>query len=155
MCEDQANAEARKYFAERFAADLSDLVRLRFIERGGDIWATTAFPTLDLAFSKTPGLRALRRTPHGLKPTSAFLTLLGPRLHRSVASLDTDSLRQLLMGRQIETNLTDGFIALKLGDDILGCGRAFGGQITALIPTGRRRELLDALDLRPARNANL
>ena len=155
MSDDRTQAEALQYFSRRFDADLSDLEHLRFIARGDDIWATTAFPSLDLASSRTAGLRALRRTPHGLKPTSAFLTLLGPRLRSSIATVQQDSLRQLLMGRQIEMNLSDGYVALKFRDDILGCGRAGSGHVTALIPTGRRRELIEALERGPSKPANL
>lgn len=145
MCSDPTSREAIAYFQDRFGVDPDALAFLCFRERGDDIWASSEAPPVDLRAPRMAGLRALRRTPHGLKPTSAFLACIGPHLTTSTVSLDLDPLRSLLLGRQLATNASDGFVAIVFADDVIGCGRAHSGQLSALIPTGRRRELLEAL----------
>ncbi|RLE35736.1 hypothetical protein DRJ12_04920 [Candidatus Acetothermia bacterium] len=78
--------------------------------------------------------------PDGLKPTSTFLILLGDRI-----TLSRNDLRSLLLGRTIPASSPDGYVALSYNGDVVGCGRVRGGKLQALIPTGRRRELLEIL----------
>ena len=136
-----------RLFEERFGVARATLAAFTFHERRDEIWACTAPPPPGIESARPPGLRALRRQGGDLKPTSTFLTALGPAITAASVDLDADALRRLLLGQRISSpcDLTDGHVALRFGGDVVGCGRLRAGSLQALIPTGRRRELLGAL----------
>ena len=137
--------EVLSFLEERFGVSPSYLDRLNFQERSGQIWVTTGPSPLGIARKRPPGLRAFRRMPDGLKPTSSFLILLGERITSSRIDLSRDELYSLLLGRPAATAGPDGYVALSYNGDVVGCGRIRAGKLQALIPTGRRRELLEIL----------
>ena len=139
--------EAVRFFAERFGVSREVLDALTFTDRGDEIWACRSAPPPGIHSVRAPGLRALRRQGAGLKPTSTFLAALGDRITTSRVDLDRVDLHRLLLGQRIpsQADVEDGHVALCFRGDVLGCGRIRGGLLQALIPTGRRRELLAAL----------
>ncbi len=138
-------SEAITYFETQFGVARTWLETLRYVERQGGIWATSATDIPPLASPRLPGLRVLRRAPAGLKPTSVFLALLGDRITVRRVEADSGQLEKLLLGQWLATDLSDGHFAVVFRGDVLGCGTARGSRMRALIPTGRRRELLNAL----------
>jgi hypothetical protein len=58
-------------------------------------------------------------------------------------------LRQLLRGQTSETSFTDGFVAISFCGDMLGCGVVKNGRLRTLIPTQKRKELLDCFLVEP------
>jgi len=145
MSSDRPSIEARAYLEGRFGVDCTTLSGLRFHQRGDEIWVVSASAPIDVAARRPPGLRVLRRTPHGLKPTTVFLIHLGARITASRVEVDFDRLHALLLGRKLDCDQPDGFVALSYRGDVVGCGRIGRGLLQAMIPTGRRRELLIAL----------
>ena len=145
MSSDRPSIEARACFEGRFGVDRTALSWLRFHQRGDEVWAVSASVPIGVVARRPPGLRVLRRTPHGLKPTTAFLIHLGPRITASRVEVGFDCLYALLLGRRLDCDQPDGFVALSYRGDIVGCGRIGRGSLQAMIPTGRRRELLIAL----------
>jgi NOL1/NOP2/fmu family ribosome biogenesis protein len=137
--------EAVTYFVSRFGVAARAFDSFLFQERQGEIWATTGALPTGISARRPSGLRILRRTPDGLKPTSAFLTHLGPHIAAGRVDLDRAALESLLLGRRLRIEESDGFFALSLRGDVVGCGRVSAGELQAQIPTGRRRELLLAL----------
>jgi NOL1/NOP2/fmu family ribosome biogenesis protein len=137
--------EILSYLTERFGVPESILADLQFVERGVEIWGTTANVPPGLHPRRPAGLRALRRRPDGLKPTSSFLLTLDPSIVRNRVELTLEDLRQLLLGRRVFSQVSPGYVALSFQERIIGCGRVHREALQALIPTGRRRELLDAL----------
>ncbi len=134
------------YFAERFGVDRSALDGFLFVEHAGEIWAATVAAPSSLSLARPAGVRALRRTESGFKPTSAFLTLLGERVCAGWAEVETqEDLAALLLGKDLPCSLGPGFAAISLHGDIVGCGTVREGRLRALIPTGRKKELLEAL----------
>ena len=146
-----ARNEALRLFERRFGVPPDALADLTFVERPGEIWATRSRPPSGIEYDRPAGLRALRRVGSDLKPTSAFLAALGDRITASRVDLDRDSLRAVLLGRRVllPAPPSDGYVALRYRGDVLGCGHLRGGLLHALIPTGRRRELLAALAADP------
>jgi len=140
-------SEAIRFLEERFGVSREILDELTFIDRGDEIWACRSAPPPGIDSVRAPGLRALRRQGAGLKPTSTFLAAIGDRITASRVDLDRAALRRLLLGQRIPYpfDAEDGHVALCFRGDVLGCGRVRGGVLQALIPTGRRRELLVAL----------
>ena len=143
--------EAIAFFETRFGVAGDWLAEISFVARRDEIWACRSAPPSGLDFDRPSGLRALRRQGAGFKPTSTFLAVLGDRITASRIDLDRESLRQLLLGQRLAwpSDVADGHVALCFRGDVLGCGRLGHGRLHALIPTGRRRELLAALDVDP------
>lgn len=139
--------EVLDYFGLRFGIPPATFAEATFVEpSGGEIWITSVLPPSGLRPRRPPGLRALRRAPAGLKPTSALLVSIGPLVTSSRLEFDTDSLRQLLLGRRIPCSHSDGYVALAHDGLILGCGLVADGIVRCLIPTGRRQELLGVFE---------
>jgi len=134
-------------FERRFGVAHDELAAFTFIERQDEIWACRTMPPGTLTSERPPGLRALRRYKDDLKPTSAFLMALGHRITAARADLTARDLQQVLLGQRIPSpaTLSDGYVAICYQGDVLGCGRVRSEQLQALIPTGRRRELLGVL----------
>jgi NOL1/NOP2/fmu family ribosome biogenesis protein len=143
--------EAIAFLERRFGIAREVLDALTFIDRRDEIWACRSVPPAGIDFARPPGLRALRRQGAGLKPTSTFLAALGDRITISRIDLDRHALERLLLGQRIpsRTDVDNGHVALCFRGDVVGCGRARDGLLQALIPTGRRRELLVALAADP------
>jgi len=138
-------AEVLAYLKERFGVPEEANARLIFEERADQIWASSAHPPPGIGALRPSGLRAFRRMPDGLKPTSAFLIALADRIAASRIELPRDRLIPLLHGRTIDLSASDGYVALSYNGDVIGCGRIRAGRLQALIPTGRRRELIEIL----------
>ena len=145
MSDAQLREEVLGFFASRFGVAEAELADLVLLERRGDIWAVSSLPSPGIVSRRPPGLRILRRAPHGLKPTTAFLIHLGRRITTARVDLATDTLEAVLLGRRIESPQSEGFVALCYCGDVIGCGRVNHGLLQTMIPTGRRRELLTAL----------
>jgi hypothetical protein len=145
---DAPRREALDYLDARFGVPPTAFAEAIFVERSnGEIWIASTLPPSGLHPRRPPGLRALRRAPAGLKPTSAFLVSIGPLVTASCLSLDADAVRQLLLGRRIPCFNSDGYVALAHDGLIFGCGLVADGIVHCLIPTGRRRELLDVFEI--------
>ncbi len=137
--------EVLNYLAARFGVSPPTLAGTAFSESSdGEIWISSDAPA-GLRAPRPPGLRAFRRTPSGLKPTSAFLVAIGPAVVSGRADVDAASLEQLLLGHRIPLGGDDGYVALAYDGYVVGCGAISDGILQSLIPTGRRRELLDII----------
>jgi NOL1/NOP2/fmu family ribosome biogenesis protein len=138
-----------QFYGSVFGVATEDLAGLDVTEKDGEIWAAAAPTPYRVRTRRPAGLRALRRMPDGPKPTSTFLSCLGPRIHASRVDVDLESLRALLLGRRLGVDLPNSYVALAYDGLVLGCGRVQRSELHALIPTGRRRELLEVLEDRP------
>ncbi len=145
-----------QFYGSVFGVAADELAGLDVTEKDGEIWVAAAPTPSRVHTRRPPGLRALRWMPDGPKPTSTFLSCLGPRLHASRVDVDLGSLRALLLGRRIAVDLPDSYVALAYDGLVLGCGRVQHSELHTLIPTGRRRELLEVLEDRTvSRNSKL
>ena len=144
---DEVRKEVTTYFRTRFGVPEEAFAGIRFISRKDTIWATaTALPP-SLFSPRPPGIRALRRMGTRLKPTSVFLRYLGNRIASSRVEISEVSvLKSLLLGGGIPTSVSPGYVALSFRGEVIGCGSSDGAKVKAMIPTGRRRELLEILD---------
>ena len=138
------------YLVERFGVDRSGLDRFHFDEQRGEVWAATCVAPSNLSLSRPAGVRALRRTQSGFKPTSAFLALLGGAIRAGRVEVEKKGdMVALLLGKELLCSLDSGFAAISFRGDAVGCGAVREGKIRALIPTGRKKELLEALAAGP------
>jgi len=140
--------EVTSFFSSRFGVAREVLEGLTYTERtGGEIWATSAPTPQGIESSRPAGVRALRRMPHGFKPTTVFLCLLGKQITSSRVEIDDVAvMKRLLLGQPIPYAIEDGYAAISYCGDVLGCGAAKGGTLRALIPTQKRRELLGCME---------
>lgn len=97
-CENLKN-EVLTYFETHFGVAAKALAGLIFQEKDQEIWATSALPCEGISSRRPSGMRILRRTPSGLKPTSTFLQLLGERITAARVEIqEINTLRRLLFG---------------------------------------------------------
>lgn len=158
MPESNASPKNRllEFYERVFGVPEEDLSPLCVTEKGAETWVASALLPPEVHARRPPGLRALRWMPDGPKPTSAFLSALGERIRRSRIDLDLATLRALLLGRRIPVALPDSYVALSHRGLVLGCGRVQRSELHTLIPTGRRRELLEVLeDTKPPETAKV
>ncbi len=134
------------YFADRFGVAEIAFAELVFIPRTDEVWAASALAPAGLTILRPPGLRAVRRWNGGFKPTSVFLRFLGDRITAARVEIDDCStLRTVLRGGTIPARVTPGYVALVFRGDVIGCGIARADAVKAVIPTGRRRSLLEII----------
>ena len=139
-------AEVLAYFEAHFGVAHEMLAPLVFQEKDDEIWATSAILPPGIYCKRPPGLRILRRSPIGLKPTSTFMQLLGERITASRIEIEEiEELRRLVLGQAIQISHSDGFVALSFCGDVLGCGAVREEKLRVLIPPARRKALLDVL----------
>ncbi len=111
--------------------------------RGDSIWLTTAEDWPEGLRVHALGIRLFRIQSHGLKPTSFGLQALGPLIRARRVEVSRPELRSLLLGRALpKPDLPQGYVALCLDGEVIGCGEARDGRLRCHIPLGRRQELL-------------
>jgi hypothetical protein len=139
--------ETVSYLNARFGVSRGDLADILFVEKKDEIWAATADVPAGLVASRPAGLRALRRTREGFKPTSVFLRSIGKWITFSRIEIESVlELQQFLLGQPVPCAIGDGFAAVSFCGDVIGCGAARGGLARTVIPTHMRRELLGCLE---------
>ena len=138
--------EITTFYLQRFGVPESFMRDLTIEASKEEIWGGTGAPLPGIHSARPIGLRIGRKFPAGFKPTSVFLAALGSRVSQSKVSIELEDLHKLLLGRRIPFLVPEeGYVALEYRGDILGCGRCHQGRLQALIPTGRRKELLEIL----------
>jgi NOL1/NOP2/fmu family ribosome biogenesis protein len=142
----QLRREITDFYEQQFGIPESFMHVLAIESNKEEIWGGTGVALPGIHSTRAIGLRIGRNFPWGFKPTSVFLAALGSRVSRSQVGVELADLRKLLLGQRIPySGAETGYVALAYRGDILGCGRCHDGRLQALIPTGRRRELLEIL----------
>ena len=138
--------EILAFYTQHFGIPEAFLEQLTVEAKKEEIWGGTGTALPGITSQRAIGLRIGRDFPRGYKPTSVFLAALGQRITRSIVPVELENLRKLLLGQRIPYDGSEqGYVALAYRGDILGCGRCHDGRLHALVPTGRRRELLEIL----------
>lgn len=133
------------YLKERFEVALDDLKGLELIERHEDLWLASEESTnYDV---ETRGIRALRATGMGLKPTTYLLQYLEEEISRNLVEISDEECGKLLARKDMipRDMKEEGYVALKYEGRVLGCGFYKNGKISSRIPKGRSNELLKAI----------
>lgn len=130
-----------EYFADRFGVDPLFWEEFTIYEKKGSIWVASAEYEPDDA-PMASGLRALRDTNLGLKPTTYFLQFLDDAIERNVYELDGEELEQLVFEREtIECDMGGGYVALQYRGRIIGCGLVTSRGLETQIPKSRGNDL--------------
>lgn len=126
---------------KRFGVKKKDLSEFGIEKVAGDYWLHTEQNT-NLEF-ETKGIRCLRDTGRGLKPTTYILQLFENEIKKNKVKLDHEELIKLLKREEmIERNREEeGYVALEYQDRIIGCGYYKNEKVSSRIPKGRSKEL--------------
>lgn len=118
----------------------------RLVFRHQAYWLTTAPTVPENVQVHAVGIRVVRVQPWGLKPTSFGLMVLGERVRARRVEVSREELRELLLGRPLKKpGMPQGYVALCLNGEVLGCGEVRGDLLRCHIPRARRQELLVVL----------
>ena len=136
----EARRELARYLAERFAVPAETLDPYLVVPRGRDLWVLRrpAGADLDLAplHVVAPGLRALRRTGRGWRPTTGFLRLLDGALRERVVRLTAAAGAALLERRELPApaGAPRGLVALAIDGRVVGAGFVDEGRLVPELP---------------------
>ncbi len=146
MLPNSRNDEAWKYIEKRFGIQRNNL-EYDLKKSSGDYWLTSKNLSTDLKV-ETNGLRAVRETGRGLKPTTYFLQVLQNEIKKNVVELDRNEFLKLLKREEmVDREMQNkGYVALKYEGKIVGCGFYMGEKVSSRIPKGRSRELADIIE---------
>lgn len=139
--------EAWSYLEQRFGVGKGDLQDYRLKRVSGDIWLISDDLDTELE-TETEGFRFLRVTGRGLKPTTYALQFLGDCISKNVVELDKQQLLKLLRREEMieDEAESEGYVALKYGERIVGCGMYKEGVVSSRVPKGRGKELAGILE---------
>ncbi len=137
--------EAYEYLEERFGVTREDLEPLELRKINGDFWLAPEENDLQ---AETAGIRALRSSERGFKPTTYFLQLLGDRISKNAVELSDEEYSTILDREMIEkTGLEKGYVALIYEGDVIGCGFFKNELVSTRISKARTKHLVDILDM--------
>ena len=125
----------RNFFVEKYGIPQEILEKFEFYERGKSVWAFSG-EFINLSKVETIGVRALR-IGKLIKPTTAFLRVIGKYATRNVVYLDVNDTFKFLRGEDVvfqDDSIERGFIIARNEEDILGCGYYTGVKIISEIP---------------------
>ncbi len=126
------NNSYREYFIERFGIG-NEIEKYDFYEFAQSVWAYSGEYYEDKKI-EVMGIRALR-IKKVYKPTTAFLRIIGRYATKNVISLSSNDGMKFLKGENIDgvCGNTRGYVVVKSGSDVLGCGLC-AGKLMSQIP---------------------
>lgn len=140
-----SQSNAYEYLQRRFGIEEKDIQPLTLRERNDDFWLVKGESNLNI---ETDGIRALRVSNRGFKPTTYFLQMLGESIDKNIVEITGEELEILLNREMIERkDLDKGYVALKYDDLILGCGYFMNEKVSTRISKSRSAHLRNILDM--------
>lgn len=135
-----------EYLENRFGVRREKLENYRLEERSGDLWLVSGQLKTGLE-AETVGFRFIRQTGRGLKPTTYALQFLGDRIEKNLVTVEREELVKLLEREEMveRKRESDGYVALKFEERIIGCGFYKAGKVSSRVPKGRGKELARTL----------
>lgn len=116
------NNSYRIYFIERFGIPEYVLNTYTFWERGRKVWAFSG-ELWDINGVEVFGIKALTKG-RDLKPSTAFLRIVGKYAKKNVIFLDDNNALAFLRGRELNIDYPadGGYVVVRWKNDVLGCG---------------------------------
>lgn len=125
----------------RFGIEKEELDKFTIFEKSGDYWIKSKQSETDLEF-ETQGIRFIRKTGIGLKPTTYGLQIIEPYIKKNVFDASKEQFLKLLSREMVDEHTeTTGYIAIKFRGRVIGCGLYKSNCISSKIPKGRSKEL--------------
>ncbi len=92
------------------------------------------------------GIRLLRDTGIGMKPTTYGLKLVGDAITERRVELSREDLEALVFDRErLDCPFSNGYVVLVFRDTVIGCGLVTGRGLETQIPKGRAQDLASML----------
>ncbi len=139
--------EIKGYLRDRFGIPEDALSGYRFLESGQGTWMTTLEDCdmfVPMKRLEHVGMRLLSRVDTDLEPMTFALQIIGGLATRNVVELDRELLSSLLsvggISHEFE-DLDEGYVIVRYGGQVLGCGLYKGGTLKARFPKGRTEAL--------------
>ena len=115
------------YLEGRFGIPREALEGYAVFASGESLWVFSGDASIPGAVqcAESAGIRALKRTKRGPKPTSAFLRLVGGLAKRNAVDLeDQDQLLAFMSGGIVagEFPVEPGYVVVRFRGEVLGCG---------------------------------
>ncbi len=140
-----SQSEAYQYLEERFGVTREELAPLKLRQINGDYWLAPEENDLQV---ETAGIRALRSSERGFKPTTYFLQLLDDRITQNRVELSDKEFETILDREMIErTGFEKGYVAMVYEGDVIGCGFFKNELVSTRISKARTKHLVDILDM--------
>jgi len=125
--DDAGRKAALDYLEKRFGIAPEVFESVDLLERGIHIWAVAASPAFSAVMGwrvETPGIRLLRRTNFGFKPTTFGMQVFGRHASRNVVRLPWEQAHRFAKGEAIHGSfaLEPGYVIVQVDEFVLGCG---------------------------------
>lgn len=143
QCSKGETEEYLRYFENRFGIPRRVFRGLSFLKRGKNIWIFSG----DLGVVseteriETVGIKAISISRKAVKPTTAFIQAFGKHATKNVVDLkNEEEMIEFMTGGVIKRkfNVSKGYVIVKFGDDVLGCGLYTDLGLISQIPKARR-----------------
>ncbi|MBS7641720.1 hypothetical protein KEJ40_00940 [Candidatus Bathyarchaeota archaeon] len=141
ICSSEEVRRILDYLEERYGIPRSVFENYTFLVRGkNSIWIYSGHPSiLELIPNVSiAGIRALHLSiKKTLKPTTIFLQVFGKYATKNVVELESEEEAVTFMsGGSIARyyDVEEGFVVVKFGSDVLGCGLYSNGVLRSKIP---------------------
>lgn len=137
-----------RYLEERFGVREFDLEGYELRERSGDLWLVSKDVETNLNI-EVHGVRLIRFTGIGLKPTTYGLQMLDPYIEKNTVKMSKEeTVKMLKREEMIERSLDEeGYVALKFSGLTIGCGFYRDGKVSSRVPNSRGEELAEILSV--------
>lgn len=137
--------EAYSYLKNRFGIEKEELAPLNLRQINGDYWLAQEETELK---TETSGIRALRSSERGFKPTTYFLQMMGERITKNTVQLSDGEIETILQREMIErTDMEEGYVAMKHDGKVIGCGFFMNDLVSTRISKSRTKQLRQILDM--------
>lgn len=145
LCSDGERREYIRFWVNRFGVPESVFDGLIFLRRGRNVWVFSGDSHIlnELKYAASAGIKLLEIGKKGFKPTTAAIQVFGRYAVKNVVCLESfDDVLVFMTGGIIQRsfNVDKGFVIVRFGDDILGCGLYGASGLISQIPKHRRIE---------------
>ncbi|MCS7112791.1 MAG: hypothetical protein NZ955_02395 [Candidatus Bathyarchaeota archaeon] len=145
VCSDEEVKRILSFLEERYGFPRHIFEGYKFLVRGrNSIWVFSGHPSIleMIPGIDAAGIRALHLSIRkALKPTTIFLQVFGRYATKNIVKLQNEEEAVAFMsGGSIARryDVDDGFVIVKFGDDILGCGFYSDGVLKSKVPKTSR-----------------
>ena len=145
ICSRNEKESLLDYLEEKFGIPREIFKDYTFLKKGKNVWIFSGDleALSEVRRIEIVGIKALSPTKSGLKPTTTFVQIFGKFARKNVVELkDENELIEFASGGIVKRkfNAEPGYVIVKYGDDILGCGLYSHTGLISQIPRGRRVE---------------
>ena len=142
-CSKREIREYLRYVEDKFGIPSKLYEKYTFLKRGRNIWIFSGDSSMlkNIERIETVGIKFLTISKKFIKPTTTFLQIFGKYATKNVAELrNEEEMIEFMTGGLIKRKfeVEKGYVIVKYGEDILGCGLYTQAGLLSQIPKSRR-----------------